>query len=155
MISSDQAQLLESPCSMIVATVDDGGLPDATRGWSIEILPDGRIRLLLSTTATVTLENLHANGRIAVTGTHFASLVSVQVKGVVETIEGATAPDRIRFDRFCAGCVHAIHELDGTPEELVWRLAPPDVVACVLRVAEVYDQTPGPGAGARVAPAGV
>lgn len=155
MISPDQAQPLESPCSLIVATVDDDGLPDATRGWSIEILADGRIRLLLSTTATVTLENLRANGRIALTGTHFASLVSVQVKGVVEVIEGATAPDRIRFDRFCAGCVHAIHELDGTPEELIWRMAPPEVVACVLRVAEVYDQTPGPGAGARIAPAEV
>jgi hypothetical protein len=48
--------------------------------------------------------------------------------------------------------VHAIAELDGTPEELVWRMAPLDVVACLVAVAEVYDQTPGPVAGTRLAP---
>jgi hypothetical protein len=40
----------------------------------------------------------------------------------------------------------------GTAEETVARLIPSDVVACEMTVEQVFDQTPGPGAGARVAP---
>ena len=46
-----------------------------------------------------------------------------------------------------------IAEIDRAPAEMVWRMLPPEVVACVMTVEEVYDQTPGPAAGAQLAPA--
>jgi hypothetical protein len=119
------------------------------------VLPGGReLRLLLSASATVTLANLAATGRIALTITHFATLESVQVKGRIVSLEPRTSADRIRFEQFCAGCARALNELDGTPEETIWRMMPVDVVACVMTVEELYDQTPGPAAGARLTPAG-
>jgi hypothetical protein len=153
LIEPDVQAFLESPCSQIVATVDADGLPEASRGWAVDVLPGGRqLRLLLASTEAVTLANVAATGVIALTATHFQTLSSVQIKGRVTAVEPRTAADRIRFEAFCAGCVHAIAELDGTPEELVWRMAPLDVVACRVEVAEVYDQTPGPVAGSRLAP---
>jgi hypothetical protein len=152
-LEPDHVELLESPCALIVGTVDATGLPDATRGWGLVVDDGGSIRLLLSSNAVTTHENLGTTGVIALTATHFSTLVSVQVKGRMVTLEPETPDDRIRFDRFAAGCVRDLHELDGTPEEAIWRLLPPGIVACVFTVDEVYDQTPGPAAGARLASA--
>ena len=152
MIEPEAAELLESSCAMIVGTVDHDGLPEATRGWGLEVLGPSKARVLLSSNATTTLENLRTTGVIALTVTHFFTLVSFQLKGRALTVAPATAEDRIGFDRFCAGCIHAIHELDGTPEELIGRLMPPGIVACVMTVESVFDQTPGPSAGAKLAP---
>jgi len=152
-IQPEQADLLESPCALVVGSVDRAGLPDATRGWGLEVLDGGnRVRVLLSTSASTTIANARETRRLAITATHFATLVSVQVKGMVTAVEDARPADRIRFDRFWAGCVHELEELDGTPPDLTSRLAPPGIVAGELTVDEVYDQTPGPAAGARLAP---
>ena len=49
MIGPELAALLESPCSLIVGTVDADGLPDASRAWGLEVLDDRHLRVLLST----------------------------------------------------------------------------------------------------------
>ena len=51
-IEAEVAELLESPCSLIVGTVDADGLPDATRGWGVEVLAGGtQVRVLLAANA--------------------------------------------------------------------------------------------------------
>ena len=71
MITAETAELVESPCSLIVGTVDATGLPDASRAWGVEVIDDGHVRLLLSTQAEVTRRNVERGGRVAVTATHF------------------------------------------------------------------------------------
>jgi hypothetical protein len=154
-IEADVAELFESPCSLLVGTVSTDGVPDATRGWSVQVLGPDRVRVLLPGNAVRTFANLKGDGRVALTATHFYTLVSWQLKGRSVTVEAATGADRVRYDAFCAGCVRMLHEGDGTPEEIIWRLVPPDIVACEVLVEQVFDQTPGPEAGARVAPVGV
>ena len=152
MIEPDIVELIESPCAQIVGTVDADGLPDATRGWGAQLLDGGtKIRLLLASNAETSLRNLRSTRRIAFTATHFLTLHSVQVKGVALTVEEATETDRARFEEFCAGCVRMLEEMDGTPESLSRRFVPSGVVVCVLTVDELFDQTPGPGAGTRLA----
>ena len=155
MIEPEVAEQLESPSSLLVGTVSGDGVPDATRGWGIEVLGPDRLRVLLSTEATRTLAVVSSGGRLALTTTHFFTLVSWQLKGRALAVEPATAADRIRHDTFCAGCVHTLHQGDGTPEEIIWRMVPPGIVACEMVVEQVFDQTPGPGAGARIAPEAV
>jgi hypothetical protein len=145
---------LESPCGLLVGSVDGDGVPDAIRAWGVEVLGPDRLRVLVADNAHRTLANLRDGGRIALTTTHFLTLVSWQLKGRTTAIGPATAADRIRYDAFCAGCVQILHLADGTPEEIIWRIAPPGVVACEMVVEQVFDQTPGPEAGARVAPVG-
>ena len=152
MIDSELAEFLESPCSLIVGTVDADGLPDASRAWGVEVLDDRRLRVLLSTQAPVTRRNVEQGGAMALTATHFSTFASVQVKGRATQVAEATSADRIRFARYCAGATRAIAESDGTPEELVGRFMTADVYACHMTVDSVYDQTPGRSAGTQLAP---
>jgi hypothetical protein len=151
-IEADVAEQLESPCSLLVASVSPDGVPEASRGWGVQVLGPDRLRLLLAANAERTLANVAGGGRMALTTTNFRTLVSWQVKGHATTVEPATPEDRIRFDAFCAGCVRILSDLDQTPEEVIWRMVPAGIVACDLVVEEVFDQTPGPHAGVRVAP---
>ena len=152
MITAETAELVESPCSLIVGTVDAAGLPDASRAWGAEVIDDDHVRLLLSTQAEVTRRNVEQGGRIAVTATHFFTFESVQLKGVATRIEEATPADRIRFDRYCAEAAAAIAETDGTPIERVLRFMTAGVYACTMIVEAVFDQTPGRSAGTQLAP---
>jgi hypothetical protein len=151
-IGSELAELLESPCSLIVGTVDAHGLPDASRGWGVEVLDDRHVRVLLSTQAPVTRRNVEGGGAIALTATHFTTFESVQLKGHATEVQEATPTDRIRFDRYCSGAARAIAETDGTPEALVMRFMTVGVYACVMTVDATFDQTPGRSAGNQLAP---
>jgi hypothetical protein len=151
-IEPEVAELLETPCSLLVGTVSAEGIPEATRAWSVVLHGPDRLRVLLAANAARTLDHLDGDGRMALTATHFLTLVSWQLKGHATSIEPPTAADQIRFDAFCAECVQILHESEGAPEEVIWRMVPPGVVACEMVVEQVYDQTPGPEAGARVAP---
>jgi Pyridoxamine 5'-phosphate oxidase len=152
LIEPEVAELLESPCSLLVGTVASDGLPDAVRGWGLTLLAPDRVRVLLAADAARTHANLAGGGRMALTATDFVLMTSWQLKGQATTVEPATPADRITFDRFCAGCLAILAPLHAVPEERIARLTPADVVACELVVEQVFDQTPGPGAGARVAP---
>jgi hypothetical protein len=152
LIQPEVAELLESPCSLLVGTVASDGCPDAVRAWGLVLLAPDRVRLLLSANAERTIANLAGGGRMALTATDFVTMTSWQLKGRAATVEPATAADRIRFDAFCAGCLAILAPLHAVPEERIARMMPADVVACELVVEQVFDQTPGPGAGARVAP---
>jgi hypothetical protein len=150
-IESDAAELLESPCSMIVGTVAADGLPDATRGWGLVVEGPCRVRFALAANAEQAFANLGATGVLALTVTHFITLVSYQLKGRAR-VEPATAADRIRFERFCEGGKAVLAEIETAPPELSQRLMPSGIVACAMDVEQVFDQTPGPEAGARLAP---
>lgn len=152
MIEPEVTELIESPCSLIVASADADGLPDAIRGWGVDVLGPDRVRVLLAADAERTLANLADGGRIALTTTHFITAVSWQLKGVATAIEAASPADRIRFDAYCSGCLQILSAAQDMPEAVIARLIPADVVACEMVVEQVFDQTPGPGAGARVAP---
>lgn len=153
LIDDELRAFVESPCSLIVGTVDGDGHPDATRAWGVEVLPGARrLRVLLATNADTSLVNLRANGRIALTATNFVTNDSTQLKGHVTTVEARTSADQIRFEAYCARCVEILAEVDRAPRELISRMTPPGVVACVMTVEQVFDQTPGPAAGAQLAP---
>jgi hypothetical protein len=59
-----------------------------------------------------------------------------------------TAEDRIRTERYLAEYFDRINQTDGTPVEKIRRMTPREYAAFVMTVDELYDQTPGPQAGA-------
>ena len=156
LIDPDIVELMESPCSLIVGTVDTDGLPDATRAWGVQVLDGGtKVRLLLAANARVTAANLRSTKRIALTATDFRTLDSVQVKGTAVTVEAASDIDRARFEKFWNDCACTLHELADTPVATIRRMVPSGVFACVMTVDEIFNQTPGPGAGTLLATAKV
>ena len=151
MLSGDVQTLLEGGSSLIVGTVDDDGMPFAGRAWGVQVLAAGprpRLRMLLDADDDVTRAHAAAGRAIAITAANVRTLVSVQVKGRVLSVEAApTGDDRARHAEFVSSFFGAINESDGTDRSLLDRFAPFDVIPCTVEVDEVYDQTPGPTAG--------
>ena len=151
MLSAELVEFLEGGCSQIVATVDAAGDAHAGRAWGIEVLDAvaGRLRLLLDAADARTLANLAGpDPRLACTGADVRTLHSRQVKGRASGVEPATGADRARAARYCDEFFTDIEETDGEPRALLDQIVPAAYVVCTMVVEAVYDQTPGPGAGA-------
>jgi hypothetical protein len=145
-------EFLESGCALIVASVDAAGEPHAVRGWGLTVVRDdvdaAEVRLLIGAEEAVCRTNLEGTGAIAVTGTDVRTLRSTQVKGTALAIAPASDADLERARRFADLFFTDVAETDGTPPELLERLFPAGYFAVRVQVTELYDQTPGPAAGA-------
>lgn len=153
MFDPETTAFLESGCALIVGTVDESGEPHAGRLWGLDVVANdvrAEVRLLLDVDDVATIEHLGDGGRLAVTATNVRTLHSTQLKGVARFLEPATDDDRARAGRYIHEFFTDIRETDGTAAELLARFEPAGYVACVMEVRERYDQTPGPGAGARI-----
>lgn len=154
MVSSELAEFIETGVAMLGASRGDDLVPEAFRVWGAFVADDGRLRVLISSDAGRTLDNVRDNGQIAVTFTDIQSFRSVQMKGaVVGGVEPAGTADlehlRRYHERFCARLV-AI----GHPRALGERLRPFAVFGAWVNVDQLYDQTPGSVAGARLGASG-
>ena len=151
-IDAAERALVDAGCSLVVGTIGSDGTPRATRAWAATVLDDvaGRLRLLVTADDATSLGNL-GSGQIALTGADVRTLRAVQLKGHVVVVEPATAEDLVTLDAHTDAFFRAVHETDGNPLDLLRRLLPNDVVAVEMIVDEVYDQSPGPGAGAALA----
>jgi hypothetical protein len=152
-LDGDLRGLLESGCSLIVGLLDPAGGPFATRAWGVDVLDaeQGTARVLVGAGDLARLGRSAADlagSPVAMTGADVQTFRSVQVKGVVERVEEATAADRARAERHKDGFFSAVEVVDFTPREVLERMVPVDVTPLLIRVTEAYDQTPGPGAGA-------
>ena len=150
MLEAAMAEFLGGGVSLIVATVTDDGAPHATRGWSLRLTGPSTARVLLPLHDTTALDRLAAGARVAITAADVTTLRSVQLKGRAIGVEPATDDDREHAARHNDAFFAEVSATDGTPRALLDRLVPAGYAACLLEIAEVYDQTPGPGAGARV-----
>jgi hypothetical protein len=144
---------LEGKGATIVAFVDASGWPVAARGWGMTVLSheDGRVRLIAEHDDEGRFDRLAGGGRIAVTLADVVTLRSCQIKGVVDRVEPVTEADIEVADHHSHAVFDDIARYDCLDYELAARMKPFEFVAIELVVDEVYDQTPGPGAGAAVA----
>jgi len=148
-IDDELAAFLQCEGSVIVATVGADGVPSASRAWGLRVLPDrGHVRVQLDAADAPAVADVDAGRSVAVTVTDVFSLRSVQVKGHASTTTRPTAADVLHGDRYRAGFLANIVEVEQVPEDLVLRLVPSDFVVFDMPIAEVFDQTPGPTAGA-------
>jgi predicted pyridoxine 5'-phosphate oxidase superfamily flavin-nucleotide-binding protein len=142
---------LERGCAIVVGTAGADGAPHAQRAWSCEVLDDATVRVLLDATDPVLREHLAETGRIAITAADVRTLRSVQLKGrAVSVEEEPTAEDLARFAAHLEELVTDIEMTDHFPRQLSERMVPPGYFVTVVAVEELYDQTPGPSAGAPV-----
>jgi hypothetical protein len=144
--------LLESGCSLSVATVGPDGVPQASRGWGLTVLPGGnRVRLLLDANDRTALANLAGGGAIAVTGVAVPTLRAAQLKGeATEPVATSDATDLARAARHCKKFFADVSSVEGVPVALIERLRPTAFATCTVTVTEIYDQTPGPAAGSPI-----
>jgi hypothetical protein len=148
-LDPDSITFLEGGCALIVGTVSPDGEPFVTRGWGLNILGGEPLtaRLLLAAEDTRALELLGGGAQIAYTATDVPTLRSMQLKGRCLVVEAATDEDRARAQRYADAFFGDILTVDRHAPEAVDRLLPCDYAASVVTVEQVFDQTPGPGAG--------
>jgi Pyridoxamine 5'-phosphate oxidase len=135
-----------------VATRDADRTPAFTRAWGPEVSADGRtLRLCVDApSGSATRANLEENGAIAVGFNPPTIARGLQIKGVASSVREAAPEELERAERhFVAFSIEG--ERVGVSESLLRRtFAPRDFVSVTLSIVEVFDQTPGAGAGQRV-----
>ncbi len=150
LIDEDLGEFLQGPVSVILGTVDPMNVPDVTRVMGLAAMSRRRLRVLVSTEARTAHANAQPGARVAVLVTNITNYRSIQLKGTVVTgVHERTAGDMAlvhhHIDTFC----EASPQVGLTPDSAV-RFFSLDVAAIVLDVDDLYDQTPGPGAGRRI-----
>jgi hypothetical protein len=111
------------------------------------------IALIPQSSAGHLVESLEDNGEVALTVEEFPSHETYQFKGryirhrSVQPADVAIV-DRIR-DRFVRGIRHVYSD---APQQLFNAYIQQPAVAVEFEVQEIFVQTPGPGAGARLVP---
>jgi hypothetical protein len=148
-ISDELRQFLEGPNSIVVGTQDGRLIPEAARALVLRCGADGdSVTLWLPVSeASRTVTNVAIDQRIAVAVELPALHKTRQLKGVVTKVGNASVKRRAMldaaFEAFTEQCL-AI----GLPRRLLDRVVRWPATEVAMRVTSVFDQTPGPGAGA-------
>ena len=147
-IPSELVEFLESGISILVGTRDAHLRPEFARGIGARIHPGGSELTvwIAASTAELTLANVRDNARLAVC---FAAIDhrSFQFKGRAIDVRDAHPDERAIVERYRAAI--ALHWGQvGMPPRLTHRMIVWPAHALTLRVESVFQQTPGPGAGA-------
>jgi hypothetical protein len=147
-LSDELVDFVQSGVSILVATRDAQLLPQCLRGAgaSVHGARDAFTLYLPEAVAERTLANLRDNGRIAVTFSRPIDHRSIQVKGTCISIRPCDERDGAVQERYRAAFVEQLHAV-GMPRAVSRRIRFQPSVAVVVKLAELYEQTPGPSAG--------
>ena len=136
---------------MLVGTCDAAHVPECTRAVGLLIHDDRATATvyLPEVTSALAMVHLRENMRIAVVASYPLDHRSLQLKGRVTAIAPAVAAQRPFIERYLEAFSGVLEQV-GMPPEVVRLLSHWPSVAVTFAVDELYDQTPGPGAGARL-----
>ena len=155
MVSEELASFIESGVTILVGSRDQRLVPECMRALGVRVEP-GREELTLflpAATSAVTVANLLDNGRVAACFTRTEDHRSIQVKGSLVRLADADESDRAAVSAYRPALARNLGFV-GLPARTTFRLAHWPCHAVRMRVESVFVQTPGPGAGDRLATAG-
>lgn len=148
LMSDELAAFLESGLSITVGTRDGELNPDSARAWAVRIDADrAHLTAFLHTqSATAILRNLAAHPEVALAFDRPIDNRACQVKGLFASSRRARPGERPEVERQVDGFLAQLETL-GIPRVMTagWKVWP--CVAVRLRVTQLFEQTPGPGAG--------
>lgn len=145
------ARCLEPGMSLLVGTVNARNVPVCCRAVALTSSDDlASVTVYLPVaTSSETIQNLAATRKMAIAATYPIDHCSIQLKGVpgdarlAREDEGALV--RARFAAFVE-----VFDSIGIPAAVVRNISCWPAFAIDMRVEQVFDQTPGPNAGARL-----
>jgi hypothetical protein len=150
-LCDEVVELLASGVVMSVGTRDRALCPECVPAMGSRVHRDRRTLTVFVPRSLVgaTLTNLEDNGQIAVSFARPSDEKTMQVKGQARKVREATEADRPILELSRGGFVEQMAVV-GTPRAVTRRMAWWPSVAIDIDVADVFVQTPGPGAGARL-----
>ncbi len=148
-IPDELAGFLESGLSIVVATRDAEMEPDGAAAYAVRVHEDGTSLTLFlhEIAAEQLLRNLRSHPQIAIDLDLPTSHRACQVKGIYVSSRPATDAERPEIDRQVEAFAADLEAI-GIPRAMTngwWHTWP--CSAMEIRVTELYEQTPGPGAG--------
>jgi hypothetical protein len=150
----DLAAFLDSGVSMLGGAANEDLIPEAFRVWGASVDDGRRIRALISSDAGQTLASVRVGTAICLNFSDPLTFRSIQVKG--RAVESASPPGPADVDcmRRYGETFGATAVQRGIPPALLESTRPLTVFAVTIEIGELYDQTPGPTAGIRLADGG-
>jgi hypothetical protein len=151
LIPDDLAELFEGGVSILVGTRDASLRPEATRGAGAVVHPDRR-RLTVFLPVDVSARaaaNLRDNGRLSVGFSSVLDARTLQVKGRLEELRECNEAEREVINRYHAAYAEILY-LAGLPRALSRRMNVWPSLSVTFAVTDIFLQTPGPNAGARL-----
>jgi hypothetical protein len=154
-IGDEHAALIEHRVSIMVGSRDAGLRPHLLRAVGCRLSADRRRATLLvpEGSSREVLNDLRANGRIAVVFSQPTSNRTLQLKGNDASVGPCGADDAALADRYVQGFVEEIGRLGFNAALAHTILSRGDALVAVhFTIAEAFEQTPGPSAGEPVTP---
>jgi hypothetical protein len=149
MIAPQLASFLEEGVGIHLGTRNSRLEPNGTRAVAVKVDDAGRHLAVYvpAVSAERVLPDLQANGQGAVLFGRPVDDRSVQVKGVFVDVRDGRDDERELVATQWDGYLHNLG-LIGIPHEIYARWPTWPVVVVRLQVTALFEQTPGPGAGA-------
>jgi len=148
-VPTELAEFVHGGVAAIAATRDEAMRPHIARAWGPDVDGETVTLCLGAAPDSRAAENLRANGAIAVTFSLPTTYRGVQMKGVAGEVGEPSAAQLERVEAHVEAFVEQTVQVGLTPEQ-GRRFSRGPLVAVTFDVIELYDQTPGPGAGARL-----
>lgn len=151
-IGSELRERLAEGYAAVAATCDERLRPELARVWGMEVSPDGRVLTFCVQAAPGSRmrANIERGSRVAITATKPTTYRSTQIKGRLRDVWEATEEDlaraRAQNDAFAIDVVPL--GIDRASSARFMHEA--ELCTVAIDVEEIYDQTPGPAAGARL-----
>lgn len=149
MLDEALASFLQEGLAIHIGTRNDRFEPNGARVPAVTVGEDRQhlVVFIPDAVAGQVLPDLRSNGQAAVCFARPIDEQACQVKGVFVAERPGTAADEPEVMRQWHGFTQQLKAV-GIPEVTasLWRMWP--CVAVTIRVTELYNQTPGPGAGA-------
>jgi hypothetical protein len=151
LIDDELADFLQSGISLHAASVGPGNVPQITRAAGCRIAPDRRsvTVYLVESQGSDLLEQIRANGTVAVAFTKPRSHRTVQLKGTDARVIPVRPEEAAEVDRQVATFDAELRSI-GFPERFGWTLAGGSslgLAAVTFTPTSAFVQTPGPSAG--------
>jgi hypothetical protein len=142
---------LEAGNSILVGTADTHGTPSCCRAIALtsdDDLKTVSVYLPIATSQPI-IKDIATTHRMAVAATHIVEHFSVQLKGTANTARLACNEEAALIEERLESLADVLFTL-GIPRRLTRSVAHWPAFVVDMRVEEVFEQTPGPNAGARL-----
>lgn len=152
MLNDDARELLASGVVIYVATRGPDLAPELTSGMGIQVQGPTAVTLYLPPCGATsrTVRNLADNGLVAATCCRPQDHRTLQIRGRVRSIRDAGPDDRCVQEMYRGALTEQL-AIVGVPRATTRRMRFSPATVVEVELTEVFDQTPGPRAGTRVA----
>ncbi len=149
-LDADRSAFMQSGVSMSLGSRNEQMRPSVARGLGCRVLPGGEVRVFVSEAQSQDLlDDVRANGQVAVVFSNIASHRTVQVKAIDARVRALDDDDQIAAGAYAPSFGGAV-VAKGFPlpvPQNVLGAEPAERIAIVFHPHEGFEQTPGPQAG--------